>query len=144
MASKKTEENISRGDYVESLQLKKLGIRRICKSFKFSFDGLKYAFTHEQSLALHLIVMILIITLGIVFKLDSLEWIVSFVIGALLIVAELFNTSIEATVDLVTGKYHPLAKVAKDTASAACFIADTVATVIWLSIFIPKIIAFFK
>ena len=47
--------------------------------------------------------------------------------GALILVAELFNTSIEAVVDMVTQEYHPLAKVAKDTASAACFVADMVA-----------------
>ena len=45
MASKKkVKVEISRGKYVESLNLKKLGLKRILKSFKFSFDGLKYAY----------------------------------------------------------------------------------------------------
>lgn len=37
--------------------------------------------------------------------------------------AEMFNTSVEAVVDLVSPGYHPLAKVAKDTAAGAVLIA---------------------
>ena len=32
---------------------------------------------------------------------------------SLVIIAEMINTAIEATVDLITDKYHPLAKIAK-------------------------------
>ena len=142
MASKKkVNVEVSRGKYVESLDLKKLGFKRILKSFKFSFDGLKYAYTHEQSLALHVIVMIVIIACGFGFKISPIQWVITLVMGALILVAELFNTSIEAVVDMVTQEYHPLAKVAKDTASAACFIADIVAAGMWLTVFSPKIIA---
>jgi len=144
MASKKkVKVEISRGKYVESLNLKKLGVKRIFKSFKFSFDGLKYAYTHEQSLALHVIVMAIIIACGFGFHITPLQWVITLVMGALILVAELFNTSIEAVVDMVTEEYHPLAKVAKDTASAACFVADLIAAGMWLVVFAPKIIALF-
>lgn len=144
MASKKkVKVEISRGKYVESLDLKKLGVKRIFKSFKFSFDGLKYAYTHEQSLALHVIVMAVIIACGFGFHISPMQWIITLVMGALILVAELFNTSIEAVVDMVTEEYHPLAKVAKDTASAACFVADLIAAGMWLVVFAPKIIALF-
>lgn len=144
MASKKkVKVEISRGKYVESLNLKKLGFKRVLKSFKFSFDGLKYAYTHEQSLALHVIVMTIIIACGIGFKITPMQWVITLVMGALILVAELFNTSIEAVVDMVTEEYHPLAKVAKDTASAACFVADMIAAGMWLVVFAPKIIALF-
>jgi diacylglycerol kinase (ATP) len=36
--------------------------------------------------------------------------------------AEMFNTAIEAVVDLVSPDYHPLAKIAKDTAAGAVLI----------------------
>lgn len=144
MASKKkVKVEISRGKYVESLDLKKLGFKRVLKSFKFSFDGLKYAYTHEQSLALHVIVMAIIIACGFGFKISPIQWVITLVMGALILVAELFNTSIEAVVDMVTEEYHPLAKVAKDTASAACFVADMIAFGMWLVVFAPKIIALF-
>ena len=47
MASKnKVKVEISRGKYVESQQFKKLSPKRVLRSFKFSFDGLKYAYLH--------------------------------------------------------------------------------------------------
>lgn len=145
MASKKkVSVEISRGKYVEELGVKKVGLKRLFKSFKYSFDGLKYAFTHEQSLFWHIVVMIIIVTCGFGFKITPIQWVITLVMGAIILVGELFNTSIEAVVDLVTGEYHPLAKVAKDTASAACFIADMTAAGMWLVVFVPKIIALFR
>lgn len=144
MASKKTSERISRGKYVEEHEFKKLGIKRMFMSFKYSFDGLKYAYLHEQSLVLHIIVMAIIIACGLGFHITPIQWVITLVMGALILVTELFNTSIEAVVDLVTGEYHPLAKVAKDTASAACFIADMMAFGMWLVVFVPKIISLFR
>ncbi len=135
---------ISRGKYVESLNLKKLGFKRILKSFKFSFDGLKYAYLHEQSLLLHMIVMTFIVVCGFSFKISPIQWVITLVMGALILVTELFNTSIEAVVDMVTEEFNPLAKVAKDTASAACFIADMTAAGMWFAVFIPKIISLFR
>lgn len=145
MASKKkVKVEISRGKYVESNQLKKLSFKRVLKSFKFSFDGLKYAYLHEQSLVLHVLVMIIIVTCGVGFKITPMQWVITLVMGALILVAELFNTSIEAVVDMVTEEFHPLAKIAKDTASAACFIADITAAGMWLVVFVPKIISLFR
>lgn len=37
--------------------------------------------------------------------------------------AELLNTSIEAVVDLISPEFHPLAKIAKDTAAGAVLVA---------------------
>ena len=143
-SKKKNNVAVSRGEYVESNKLKKLSFKRILMSFKFSIDGLKYAYLHEQSLILHVLVMIFIVSCGIFFNITPIQWVITLVMGALILVTELFNTSIEAVVDLVTGEYHPLAKIAKDTASAACFIADVVAAGMWLVVFVPKVIALFR
>ena len=140
----KVKVEISRGKYVESNALKKLSFKRVLRSFKFSFDGLKYAYLHEQSLILHVLVMAFIVSCGVFFKITPIQWVITLVMGALILVTELFNTSIEAVVDMVTEEFHPLAKVAKDTASAACFIADMMAAGMWLVVFVPKIIAMFR
>ena len=88
--------------------------------------------------------MTIIIVCGFAFKITPIQWVITLVMGALILVAELFNTSIEAVVDMVTEEYHPLAKVAKDTASAACFVADMTAFGMWLVVFVPKIISLFR
>lgn len=142
MASKNND--ISRGSYVESLNLKKLSPKRILKSFKYSFDGLIYAYTHEQSLTLHLIIMAIVILCGVVLEATIMQWVIILVMGAMVLVVELINTSIEAVVDMVTDKYHPLAKIAKDTASAAEFIVCLIAFCMWVYVFLPKIINFIR
>ncbi len=143
-SKKKVKVEISRGKYVESLELKKLSFKRVLRSFKFSFDGLKYAYLHEQSLALHVIVMIIVVLCGFGFHITPIQWVITLVMGAMILVVELLNTSIEAVVDLVTGEYHPLAKIAKDCASAACFVADIIAFGMWLAVFVPKIVSLFR
>mgnify|MGYP002708983976 FL=1 len=56
--------------------------------------------------------------------------------------AEFFNTAIEYTVDLASPEIHPLAKAAKDTASAGVLMMAIIAAVIGLIIFVPKFIIF--
>src|SRR5688572_21842815 len=46
---------------------------------------------------------------------------------SLVLVAEMFNSAIEATVDLVQPNYHPLAKFAKDIAAGAVLITTIIA-----------------
>ncbi len=120
---------------------KKRGIKRFINSFKYSFDGLKYAYKYEQSLTIHFVVAILVIIAGIVLEISLTEWLMCFFLMGIVMATELINTSIEAVIDLACPKIHPLAKVAKDTASAAVFVFSTVAFISGLIIFVPKIIS---
>ena len=81
--------------------------------------------------------------LAFVFKLNGTEWAILLLTMGLVISCELINTAIEATVDLVTEEYHPLAKVAKDTAAAAVFVFAIVAVIVGIIIFGPKVVALF-
>ncbi len=47
-------------------------------------------------------------------------------------IAEMFNTAIENTVDLACKEIHPLAKYAKDTASAGVFFSLVLTGLIWV------------
>lgn len=123
-------------------QQKKMGVKRFIKSFGYSLDGIKYAFKYEQSMFIHIFVTILVIGLGIFFKLNLMEWIMCFLVIGLVTATEMVNTSIEAVVDLSCPKTHPLAKIAKDTASASVFVFALTAFISGLLIFVPKIIHF--
>lgn len=130
-------------DTVSRDKLKKHGIKRFFKSFNYALDGLKYAFKYEQNILFHTLAMIVAITAGIFFKISVTEWLILFLIIGLVIATELINTSIEATIDLITDKVHPLAKVAKDTAAAAVLIFGFTAIIIAIIIFVPKILLLF-
>lgn len=120
--------------------LKKKGLHRLVKSFTYAFDGLKYAFKYEQNILVHTLATILVIIAGIFLKISLTEWLVLALIIGLVIATELINTSIEATIDLITKDVHPLAKVAKDTAAAAVLVFGLTAIVIGCIIFLPKIL----
>jgi len=122
---------------------KKLGFKRFQNSFKYSIAGLKYAYTNEQSMLIHIGITVLVVIFGIFLKLSVTEWLLCLTMIGFVMAAELLNTAIEATVDMAMPDIHPLAKVAKDTASAAVFVLSFVSAIIGVVIFIPKILSIF-
>ena len=123
---------------------KTYGVKRFVNSFKNSFAGLAYAYRYEQSLWLHAAGTIGAIILGFLCQITFKEWAVVVIALVVVLTSELLNTAIEATVDLVTEEIHPLAKIAKDCASAATFVSTVMAIIICLFIYIPYIVEFFK
>ena len=107
-------------------------------------DGLKYAYKYEQSMLIHVIATIGVITANILFGISSFEWLVTLLSIVMVLSAELINTAIEAVVDLVTLEIHPLAKIAKDCGSAATFVLAMMAAAIGFVVYIPHIIELVK
>ena len=122
---------------------KKRGIKRFFNSVKNSINGYIYAYTNEQSLTIHALLTILVLLSGFYFNISKMQWAILVVVMAMVIIAELLNTAIEATVDLITKEYNELAKIAKDCASAAVFTASILAAGLYLYVFLPKIIGLF-
>jgi diacylglycerol kinase (ATP) len=119
---------------------KRRGFKRFVNSFKYSYEGLKYAYKYEQSMTIHLSVVVIVVIFGIWLKISLMEWLLCFILFGLVLATELINTSLEAVVDLICPKIHPLAKIAKDTASAAVFVFSIIAFISGLIIFVPKIL----
>lgn len=117
---------------------KKMGFKRFLNSFHYSVEGLKYAYLNEQSMTIHFIVTVLVIIFGFVFHISATEWLFCVTMFGFVMGAELLNTAIEAVVDMAMPDIHPLAKVAKDTASAAVFVLSIAAFVVGAIIFFPR------
>ncbi len=122
---------------------RKFGVFRLVNSFKYSIDGLKYALFHEQNLVIHFIITFFVILFGVLLHLELFEWVILlFAIGTV-ISAELLNSALEATVDLITEEKKKNAKIAKDIGSTSVLIFAVSAAIIGILIFLPKIIALF-
>ncbi|MCR5787569.1 MAG: diacylglycerol kinase [Bacilli bacterium] len=121
-------------------EIKKKGIKRTLRTFKFSIDGLAYAYKNEQSMLIHALGTVFTVVLGIIFSLSLTEWALVFIALGVILASELINTAIEAAVDLCTLEIHPLAKIAKDCGSAATFVLFLVSVVICLFVFVPHFI----
>ena len=122
------------------IEKKQYGLSRFVKSFKYACAGLIYSFRYEQNMLAHILVTIAVIVSGIFFELQVMEWIMIFIVIGLVLSLELINTALEAVVDLACPEIHPLARVAKDTASAAVFVLALTAIVAGGLIFLPHLL----
>lgn len=123
---------------------KKRGFKRFLASWKYSIQGLVYAYKYEQSMFIHTIAVIFAIAMGLILEISSVEWLLVFIVMGSVLAIELINTAIEAVVDLISLEIHPLAKIAKDAGSAATFVVSLIALVVGLVIFVPKLIIIFS
>ena len=119
--------------------IKKRGLIRFFKSFKYSIEGLKYAYKYEQSMLIHVIATICVLLANIFFQVSGIEWLITLLAIGMVLSAELINSAIEAVVDLVTLEEHPLAKIAKDCSSAATFVLACMAALIGIVVYVPYI-----
>ena len=122
----------------------KIDNKRLANSFKYAFYGIKQSYKGEQNLKIHTVIAILVVLFGFLLRISYLEWLVCLVLIGLVLMAEFFNTAIEYVVDLASPNVHPLAKAAKDTASAGVLMMAIISAIIGLIIFIPKIVEVIK
>lgn len=118
--------------------------KRLIDSFRYAFCGICEAYKGEQNLKIHTVIAFLVVIFGFVFKISYVEWLVCLVLIGLVLMAEFFNTAIEFVVDLASPDIHPLAKLAKDTASAGVLMMAIVSAIIGLIIFVPEFIEFVR
>lgn len=120
----------------------KLDAKRLGRSFKAAFEGIASTYKKEQNIKIHTIISLIVVLGGFIFKINYIEWLVCLVLIGFVMMAEFFNTAIEYVVDLASPEIHPLAKAAKDTASAGVLMMAIISALVGCVIFIPKIIEF--
>lgn len=114
-------------------------IRRHSVSFRYAFQGIKYSFLSQPNFRVHFLITIAVIVLGFILHLSKEEWAVLVLTIFTVLTAEMVNTSIETTVDLVTEELKPLAKIAKDASAGAVLIISVGSMVIGFIIFWPHL-----
>lgn len=105
-----------------------------------SIKGIGFTVKTELNIKIQLVFMCLVIIAGFVFKISLMEWGLLVLTIFVVLFAEMTNTAIENTVDLVTEEYNEKAKVAKDVASGAVLLTAIMSVIIGLIIFLPKIL----
>lgn len=113
--------------------------KKLMNSFKYAIQGILSSFKTERNMKIHVFIMILVISAGIILKINKYEWIVCILCFAIVIGGELFNTAIETVVDIVMPYKNEKAKLAKDVSAGAVLILAMGAAICGLIIFVPKI-----
>ena len=110
----------------------------IVSPFRVALNGIVFTFRTQRHMRFHLFVVIIVILLSILVNLGLRETLVLLFTISLVLVAEMFNSAIEATVDLISPHYSPLAQFAKDIAAGAVLIATMIALVVGALLFIGE------
>ena len=105
------------------------------KSFVAAFEGLAYIIRTQPNVWIELAALSVVSVVGLLFRISALEWGLLALTVALILALEAVNTAVETVVDLVSPTYHPLAKIAKDTAAGALIIAVLGSIAVAASIF---------
>lgn len=117
----------------------KFTIKSRIRSFTYAVNGLKIVFSEEHNARIHLVASILVIIFGFLLNVSSIEWLILFILIALVISTEILNSAIENLCDYVSPEWNQMIKKAKDLSSAAVFLTAIISVICGCIIFIPKI-----
>lgn len=114
--------------------------KNILRSFKNAINGIIQTTGSERNMKIHITATVLVLLLSFLYKLTRIELLIVFFTIALVLICELFNTTIEMLIDLITEVYHPKAKIIKDTAAGAVLISAILSLIVAYVIFFDRIL----
>ena len=118
--------------------------RKFIDSIKDALRGIKHTYKTEKNFKREVIIGLIVIICGVLFKLNITEWLIIILLIGWVLTCELINTTIEKTIDLYTAKYNEIAKIVKDASGGAVLVSSITSSTIGLLIFVPKIISLIK
>ena len=110
----------------------KTGLKRLWNACFYSLAGLKAAFKHEDAFRQEVFLAAILIPTAFLLTPDNLARALMIASVLLLLIVELINSAIEATVDRISLDNHQLAKRAKDIGSASVLVAIVNLLVVWI------------
>jgi len=116
------------------------GLGRLVGALRCSVAGLRYAARNEAAFRQELIASALLLAPAIALPVARLERLVLILSMLLVMVVELLNSAIEATVDRIGTERHPLSGLAKDLGSAAVAVALLMSLACWIVIAGPTLV----
>lgn len=116
-------------------------LRSRINSFRYALQGLRYALVTQHNFRIHLVGAMAAIGLGLWWQVSGDDWRWLVAVIALVLAAELINTSFEHLCDVVQPELHASVKAAKDVAAGAVLVVSIAAAVIGVMVFWPYALA---
>lgn len=121
---------------MESPHKGKTGLTRILNAFHYSLDGLRAAYRHEDAFRQEVILATVLIPVAFFLPVSGIGKALMVASVLLVVIVELINSAVEATVDRISLEDHKLAKRAKDIGSAAVLISLVNTLLVWTLVLI--------
>jgi diacylglycerol kinase len=109
------------------------------QAFRYAFAGWRYVIRTQRNAWIHLLATLMVVSMGLWLRIHGRDWAFILLAIALVWIAELINTAVEAMVDLISPNQHALARVGKDVGAAAVLTAACSAIGIGLLILGPPL-----
>ena len=116
--------------------------KTILQSFKRAYEGFLYIYNTHFHFRLNFFIGCLILILSILLKFQPIELILIVLAVILIFFAETVNTSIEEICNLITEEYNLKIKVIKDLGSFLVFLAVIFSVILFILIFIKKLLSY--
>ncbi len=113
----------------------------IIQSLNWAFEGVIHVLRTQRNMRIHFAVATAVLILAFAYGVTKLELMALLVAISFVLIAEMVNTAIEATIDLATTSFDPLAKMAKDIVAGAVLIATANAVVVGYLVFADRLTA---
>lgn len=110
----------------------KTGFRRLWNAFHYSLAGFKAAYQNEDAFRQETLLAAVLIPLALFLPAGAIGKALMIASVLLVLIVELLNSAVEATVDRISLENHHLAKRAKDIGSAAVLLSLINLAVVWL------------
>ena len=114
------------------------GLTRLVRAFGYSIQGIRACYRHEAAFRQEVLVALLVVPLGLWLGDGGVEKALLAGSWLFVMVVELINSAIEATVDRFGPEHHELSGRAKDSGSAAVLVSIGLALLVWASILLPR------
>ncbi len=119
----------------------KFSAKKRILSFKYAFNGIAYIYKTQHNAWIHTVFMFVALTLNIILKINSTEWVAILIVMSMVLVSEIFNTAIELIIDFISPEYNKIAGIVKDVAAGAVLLTVFFAVAVGGIIYLPKIIS---
>ena len=116
-----------------------IGPGRLAGALRYSLAGFRHAARSEAAFQQELIAAAVLVPMALLLPVAAFERLALVLSLLLVLLIELLNSAIEATVDRISAERHPLAGQAKDMGSAAVFVALAMAALCWAVIAGPLV-----
>ena len=111
---------------------KPTGLTRLFRAFGNSLKGFTGAFREEAAFRQELGLAVVVIPVGLWLGRNGIERVLLIAPMFLVLIVELLNSAIEATVDRIGLERHKLSGLAKDIGSAAVLLSLLLLAVVWI------------
>lgn len=125
---------IDPGDYAHQISHNRV------VSLGYALAGWWYMLRRQKNTRLQSVASIVVMGVALWLQISFLELAVIILTITIVWMAEFINAAVEAVVDLTTSDFHPMAKVAKDVASAAVLLGVVASVLIGLLLLGPPLI----